>query len=50
LLEFYREGSVAFDQAAALAELHVRWVGGDDVPGEDGDDLDGGPEVDEEYG
>ncbi|SDJ24048.1 condensin subunit ScpA [Frankineae bacterium MT45] len=26
LLELYREGSVAFDQAAALAELRVRWV------------------------
>jgi segregation and condensation protein A len=27
LLELYREGSVAFDQAAALAELRVRWTG-----------------------
>jgi segregation and condensation protein A len=41
LLELYREGSVAFDQVAALAELRVRWVGGDgetppeDVPEED---------------
>lgn len=30
LLELYREGWVAFDQAAALAELHVRWTGPDD--------------------
>jgi segregation and condensation protein A len=30
LLELYREGSVAFDQAAALTELRVRWTGGDD--------------------
>jgi len=41
LLELYREGSVAFDQAAALTELRVRWTGGDedsptkDVPEED---------------
>ncbi len=27
LLELYREGAVAFDQAAALAELRVRWTG-----------------------
>ncbi len=27
LLELYRDGDVAFDQAAALAELRVRWVG-----------------------
>jgi segregation and condensation protein A len=30
LLELYRDGLVAFDQAIALAELRVRWVGGDD--------------------
>jgi segregation and condensation protein A len=30
LLELYREGSVAFDQAAALTELRVRWTGGED--------------------
>jgi segregation and condensation protein A len=41
LLEMYREGWVAFDQVAALAELHVRWTGPDD------DDL---PiETDEDY-
>jgi segregation and condensation protein A len=27
LLELYREGVVSFDQAAALAELRVRWTG-----------------------
>lgn len=27
LLELYRDGVVAFDQAAALAELRVRWIG-----------------------
>ena len=30
LLELYREGWVAFDQAAGLSELHVRWTGPDD--------------------
>jgi segregation and condensation protein A len=41
LLELYREGVVAFDQVAALAELRVRWTGGDDpdetenIPDED---------------
>lgn len=29
LLELYRDGSVAFDQAEALTELRVRWTGGD---------------------
>jgi segregation and condensation protein A len=45
LLELYREGAVAFDQAAALSELRVRWVapGGDTA--EIGDDA-----IDEEYG
>ncbi|WP_331272392.1 segregation and condensation protein A [Motilibacter aurantiacus] len=28
LLELFRDGSVAFEQAAALGELHVRWTGG----------------------
>jgi segregation and condensation protein A len=42
LLEMYRDAWVAFDQMAALAELHVRWTG------PDSDDL---PiETDEDYG
>ena len=42
LLEMYRDGWVAFDQVAALAELHVRWTGPDnaDLP----------IETDEDYG
>jgi segregation and condensation protein A len=56
LLELYRDGVIAFDQAAALAELRVRWVGTAD--GTDGD-ADHASEntseaddtsVDEEYG
>jgi segregation and condensation protein A len=43
LLELYRDGSVAFDQAAALTELRVRWTGGDD-------DSDLPLDTDEDYG
>jgi segregation and condensation protein A len=44
VLELYREGVVAFDQAAALAELRVRWIGTEDAgPSEDEQS------VDEEY-
>jgi segregation and condensation protein A len=52
LLELYRDGVVAFDQAAALAELRVRWTGGpDEVESDAGDVLDeDGSAVDEEYG
>jgi segregation and condensation protein A len=66
LLELYREGVLAFDQAAALAELRVRWNGpdagrpADGAPG-DADELGGTAggsgehvavdfAVDEEYG
>jgi segregation and condensation protein A len=44
LLELYREGSVAFDQAGALAELRVRWTADSDR--DDRDDE----SIDEEYG
>jgi segregation and condensation protein A len=62
LLELYRDGSVAFDQAAALAELRVRWSGGSgptddthgdtqgDGPGDTTEGSDGEYAVDEEYG
>jgi segregation and condensation protein A len=48
LLELYRDGEVAFDQAAALAELRVRWVG----PVDDEVEAEQAPEAgtDEEYG
>ena len=36
LLELYREGLVAFEQAEALGDLHVRWTGG---PGGGSDDA-----------
>jgi segregation and condensation protein A len=46
LLELYRDGAVAFDQAAALAELRVRWTGADT---DDDQPADNDPTVDEEY-
>lgn len=48
LLELYREQAVAFDQADALGELNVRWIG----PETDRVDEDDDPsrvDVDEEY-
>ena len=42
LLELYRDGVIAFDQAAALTELRVRWAGGED-------DASSAADVDEEY-
>jgi segregation and condensation protein A len=41
LLELFREGAVAFDQAAALADLTVRWTGADDGTVEVDDEFDG---------
>jgi segregation and condensation protein A len=60
LLELYRDGAVSFDQAEALAELRVRWIGGARAAGPDaaGQDRAGqqsappetGWDPDEEYG
>ncbi|UQX90123.1 segregation/condensation protein A [Jatrophihabitans telluris] len=53
LLEMYRDGDVAFDQAAALAELRVRWIGSERrQDDEDGarDVPDEADDVDREYG
>ena len=56
LLELYRDGVIAFDQAAALAELRVRWVGTAEDASGDSDDASentseaGDASVDEEYG
>jgi segregation and condensation protein A len=52
LLELYRENLVAFDQAAALAELRVRWTGHstEDVSAEEAAEDALAVEVDEEYG
>jgi segregation and condensation protein A len=45
LLELYREGLVAFEQAEALGELHVRWTGGSS---DADDDSSAGAEWDED--
>jgi segregation and condensation protein A len=51
LLELYRDGDVAFDQAEALTELRVRWIGGDrDERNTDADGAEGSIDPDEEYG
>lgn len=42
VLELYRDGVVAFEQAAGLGELHIRWTGGDraiDTERYEGEDL-----------
>lgn len=40
VLELYRARQVVFEQAEALAELHIRWVGGDDAVLPDVDEYD----------
>ena len=50
LLELYREGVVGFEQASPLAELTVRWMGGDTVVEPDrwsGDTYEGASTADE---
>jgi putative flippase GtrA len=42
LLELFREGAVAFEQAEALAELTVRWSGSDEGDVDVGDEFDEG--------
>jgi segregation and condensation protein A len=42
LLELYREGAVAFEQAEALAELTIRWSGTDEGEIAVGDEFDEG--------
>jgi segregation and condensation protein A len=40
LLELFRDGAVAFEQVAALGELHVRWTGSEDDDVEVTDEFD----------
>jgi segregation and condensation protein A len=46
LLELFREGAVAFEQAAALSELTIRWTGTDDASADElvTDEFDGVPQ------
>jgi segregation and condensation protein A len=46
LLELFREGAVAFDQMAPLADLTVRWTGADDGDVEVDDEFDDHEEQD----
>lgn len=51
LLELYRDGDIAFDQAEALSELRVRWIGGERARASDTDaDAGQDKDPDEEYG
>ncbi|MEN8672925.1 ScpA family protein [Nocardioides sp.] len=43
LLELFREGAVAFEQARALGELTVRWTGSEETEINDVDEFDGQP-------
>ncbi len=43
LLELFREGAVAFEQARALGELSVRWTGDDETALDDIDEFEGAP-------
>jgi segregation and condensation protein A len=45
LLELFREGVIAFEQASPLGELHVRWTGGETEDVEVSDEFDS-PESD----
>ncbi|WP_349332088.1 segregation/condensation protein A [Actinopolymorpha sp. B9G3] len=45
LLELFREGAVAFEQAEALAELTVRWSGSDEGDIAVGDEFDEGDQA-----
>lgn len=45
LLELFREGVVALDQATPLGELYVRWTGDDDADIDISDEFDGDPEL-----
>jgi segregation and condensation protein A len=47
VLELFREGAIAFEQATPLGDLHIRWTGTDDGDIDVGDEFDvplGGPD------
>ncbi|MFT4298108.1 MAG: segregation/condensation protein A [Aeromicrobium sp.] len=49
LLELFREGMVAFEQATPLGDLHLRWTGSDDGDVEVGQEFDAPPETGDEH-
>jgi len=48
LLELFREGVLAFEQATPMGELHVRWTGGETQDVEVSGEFDAVPEPEEE--
>lgn len=40
VLELFREGAIAFEQATPLGDLHIRWTGSDDGDIDVGDEFD----------
>ncbi|WP_229053807.1 ScpA family protein [Aeromicrobium sp. Leaf350] len=49
LLELFREGMVAFEQATPLGDLHLRWTGSDDGEVEVGIEFDAPPDTGEAH-
>lgn len=47
VLELFRARQVAFEQAGPLAELHIRWVGGEDAALPDVDEYETQPELED---
>ena len=47
ILELFRARQVAFEQAGPLAELHIRWVAGDDTSLPEVDEYDSQPEMED---
>ena len=47
VLELFRARQVAFEQAGPLAELHIRWVAGDDTSLPEVDEYDSQPELED---
>lgn len=48
LLELFRAQQVVFEQASPLTELHVRWVGGEQIDVSGVDEYDAQPELEQE--
>jgi segregation and condensation protein A len=49
VLELFREGAVAFEQASPMGDLHLRWIGDENSRFAEGAEFDIGAEFDEEY-
>lgn len=47
VLELFRSGQISFEQMGPMAELHLRWTGGDEVELAGVDEYDAQPELEE---